>query len=164
MKYILVRGASHEGKSHTMDGVRKALNPSRIQRLNTTTKTLEDFDMSKEMHNGSFVLEVNGKIILISAGSPTEQSIQITGLIELVILLKGEIDFAIVSMRSYEKKSGFDTPAELAAAGDCILDISIEQVAGDYKNSVSWRSRINNIVEALKSNGLMVRTGEEVAV
>jgi hypothetical protein len=154
MKYILLRGASHAGKSTTMDAICKRLHPARVQRLNVDAQTLTNYDIEGEMANGTFVLEVNGKIILVSAGSPTEQGYTITLLIDIVIRLKGRIDFAFVSMRSYELKDGFDTISELDRLGDCIQQVRINRLPDDYAHSEEWLARIASIMETLARHGL----------
>lgn len=163
MKYILIKGTSHAGKSTTMDAVCKGLNPSRVQRLNPGKGTLEDFDTSHEMLNGSFVLEVHGTIILVAAGATTEQGFKITTLIDIVVRLKGKIDFAIVSMRSYELKEGYDTPSQLAQVGKCIHEVCIEKIPGDdFMNSTEWLDRVTGILEALRLHGVAVTNNHEV--
>jgi hypothetical protein len=156
MKYILVSGASHAGKSTTMDAVCKMLKPDRIQRLNPDTKTLEDIGGVHHMLNGSFLLEVNGSIILVAAGATTEQKITITLLVKIAIELKLRIDFAIVSMRSYEKKTGFNTPEELKSLGECIGSFTVNKISGeDFKNSQQWKARVQGIVNLLAKHGAM---------
>jgi hypothetical protein len=157
MKYILLRGASHAGKSTTMDAVCRRLNPSRMQRLNVLAQTLEDIYAGDVVANGTFVLEVDGKIILVSAGSPTEQGFTITLLIEIVIRLKGKIDFALVSMRSYELKDGFDTISELELLGDCIQQVHINRLPDDYEHSAEWQGRIASILNILAVHGIGIR-------
>lgn len=156
MKYILLKGAMGSGKSTTMDAICRKLKPSVVQRLNAHAQTLEDFDTAKKMENGTFVLEVSGKIILVAAGSPTEQEYTITLLIDIVIRLKGRIDFALVSMRSYETKEGFDTIGELQQHGKCIQEVVITQIPGDYEHSAEWLGRVGSIIDTLVKNGLKI--------
>lgn len=156
MKYILLKGASHAGKSTTMDAVCKMIKPDRIRRLNPNAKTLEDIDGIDGMLNGSFILEVNGMILLVAAGATTEQGVTITMLVKIAIDLKIRIDFAIVSMRSYEMKSGFNTPTELKSLGECIGTFVIHKVPGDnFRNSEHWKARVRGIVNLLEEHGLM---------
>ena len=157
MKYVLIRGAKDDGKSTTIDSVCKQLKPSRIQRLNINEENLEIVDNTIDIQNGTFIIEVNGKIILVVAGTPTEQKITITVIIEIVIKLKIKIDYAIVAIRSFEKKDGFDTGNELAKYGDCILEERIYRIDDDknhddenwFKDTEVWNKRIFKIVSCL---------------
>lgn len=156
MKYILLKGASHAGKSTTMDAVCKMLKPDHIQRLNPTAKTVEDIDGIYEMFNGSFILEVNGVIILVAAGATTEQGVTITMLVKIAIALKIRIDFAIVSMRSYETKDGFNTPTELNSLGECIGTFVVHKIRGDdFRNAEQWKTRVQGIVTLLEEHGVV---------
>src|ERR1700757_2128780 len=103
MKYILIIGTTNAGKSTTIDAVCKKLNPTSVQHLKSD-KTFEKVAIDVDILNGTYLIEVNGKIILVSAGAPTEQNIRITVLIEICIKLKIKIDFALVAMRTVERR------------------------------------------------------------
>lgn len=156
MKYILLKGASSSGKSTTMKAVCKVIKPDRIQRLRPGIRTLEDCDVNVDMANGTFVVQKGEMIILTSAGSPTEQGIRITVLIEMVIELRGRVDIAIVSMRKYEQKEGFDTPMELNGLGECLHIETIRRIPDDFVKSAEWNSRIVRIVNVLENAGVEV--------
>lgn len=151
MKYILIIGTADAGKSTTINAVCKKLNPTSIQRLKSD-KTFGKVAIDVDILNGTYLVEINGKIILVSAGAPTEQNIKITILIEICIKLKIEIDFALVAMRTVERREGFDTKKELKEFGECILEERIWQVNGDdFKNSNEWQSRIEKISGLIKN-------------
>lgn len=151
MKYILIIGTTDAGKSTTINAVCKKLNPTTIQRLKSD-KTFEKVAIDVDILNGTYLVEINGKIILVSAGAPTEQNIKITILIEICIKLKIEIDFALVAMRTVERREGFDTKKELKEFGECILEEKIWQVNGnDFKASKEWQSRIDKISGLIKN-------------
>lgn len=161
MNYILIVGAQNDGKSNTIDGVCKKLNPTKIQRLDPHTKTLENSDITKGVLNGTYIIEVKGKIILIVAGTPTEQKIRITIIIQVCIELNIKIDFAIVTMRTFETKYdneaniGFMTRQELKEFGECILETRIYRIEGEgdtYKQTTEWKERIEKIANLVNAN------------
>lgn len=158
MKYVIVKGASNHGKSTTIDAVCRILNPERIERLNTDKKQLQYFDRNEPMHNGCFVIWVSGKIVLVSAGATTEHKTRITVLIEILIELNIQIDFAIVAMRSREQTEGFNTPEELKLLGDYLGTVEINSIPGDYQNSSEWKDRVQDIVNMLWKAGLEVES------
>jgi hypothetical protein len=55
--------------------------------------------------NDVYIVEVNGKYILVFAGSPTEINIKISYAIDVCIEIGIDISFAIVSRRYAERKS-----------------------------------------------------------
>lgn len=157
MKSILVIGASSAGKSSTMSGVCKKLNPSKVYHLKInredhynsklTTANVED------IYNNTFVIEVNGKLILVCAGAPTEQHFTITIILEVCVKIGIEISFAIVSMRSFERKEGFDTLSELGRKSTILLSERIYRIANDkYEETAEWKNRINKIVKLILEN------------
>lgn len=152
MNYILLSGTSNAGKSTTIFAICQALNPSKVWKVDLWDKLLEPATLDR-IYNDTFLIEVNGKMILAVAGAPTEQCEKISVIIDILIKLKIKIDFAIVAMRSYEKKEGFDTRGELTELGTCVLDEQIWQIEGDdYKQSKEWRARINRYVRLIKGN------------
>lgn len=161
MKYILIIGAKDVGKSNTVDGVCKKLNPTKIQRLDAHNKTLKDCEITESILNGTYIIEVKGKVILIVAGTPTEQEIRITVIMQICVELNIKIDFAILTMRTFEKsidKHGvrFNTWQELKEFGECILETKIyNRIEGDgdtYKQTAEWKERVENIVKHLNDN------------
>jgi adenylate kinase family enzyme len=158
MKYILIIGACNAGKSTTANAVCEKLNPSRILLLTPKWTDLPNsnfvqVDNSVIIENGTYIIEVNGKLILISAGSPTEQCIRISILIEICITLNLSIEFALVSMRSFEKKDGYDTRNELKKIGELILEKKIYRIKDEkFETTDAWKTRIDSIVKLIKKN------------
>jgi hypothetical protein len=122
MKYILIIGRANDGKSTTIDAVCKQLKPTRVEKLDVRRRMIEEQDNSVPILNGTYIIEAQGKIILVVAGAPTEQGTTITVLINICIELKLKIEFALVCMRSYERSEGFNTRVELKELGQCILE------------------------------------------
>lgn len=151
MKYVLIVGATENGKSTTISEVYKRLKPTKAWELNSKQIFVE-VKANVGMFNGTYLIEVNGIIILVAAGSPTEQDITITDLLKLAIKLGFDIKLLIVAMRTFEKKSGFDTPKELEKIGVKVYLEKIFKIAGDYKVNSDWNDRIDRIVSTIEMN------------
>lgn len=158
MKYILIIGASNSGKSETINAVCEKLKPTKIwvlvpnkeDKLNSNFKLVSN---STKIINGSYLVEINGKIIFVCAGSPTEQKITITVLISICVRLKITIDFALISMRAFERKIGFKTINELKSFGEPIFKTKIFKIQQDnFQDTEEWNNRIENIVKLTKEN------------
>lgn len=151
MKYIIITGTKDAGKSTTVDAVCKKVNPTSISRL-TANRTFEKVDTTIDLLNGTYIIEISGKVILVVAGAPTEQNIQITILIEICIELNIKIDFALVSKRTYERSENFDTVNELKKFGECILEDRIYRIPKEnFRQSEDWKSRIEKIYRLVKN-------------
>jgi hypothetical protein len=150
MKYILIRGTKDAGKSTTMNEVCKRLNPNSIKKLKD--KKFIECEHGTEIFNDTFLIPYKNKNILIVAGAPTEQTRTITFIISICVELKIEISLALVSMRSSERKEGYDTINELERFGTCILNEQIWQVQGEFKESKEWNERIENILSLINTN------------
>lgn len=160
IKYILIVGSGSSGKSTTMQAVAASLHPEKIYGLQAN---LENHALSKlveipitHIFNGTYILKVGGKNVIIVAGSPTEQGVMITVIIEIIISMKIEIDILLLSKRTFEKKVNangdrFDTRNELSKIGISIYEEQIHSIE-DYINNVEWKNRISNISEIIKSN------------
>ncbi len=159
MKYILIVGKKDAGKSTTISNVCERLKPTKIQRLIIYENSIhsgyrcEDVDQVDEIFNGTYILEVNGKVILIVVGSPTEQKRSITILIEITIKIKIRIDFALIAVRTSERLEGFNTWDELKKYGSLILDEWIEKIKDEKFNETDlWKSRIEKITSLVNSS------------
>lgn len=157
MNSILIIGESNAGKSSTMSAVCKKLKPSKVFRLIADTTNYQKSRLEEatvdEIFNNTFIIEVQGKFILVCAGAPTEQGILITVLIEICIKINIKISFSLVSMRSFEKKECFDTPKQLASKSDIILTERIYRINNDnYKKTSEWNNRIKNIANLTMEN------------
>ena len=102
MKYALIIGASGNGKSTTINEVCKNLKPTKAWELNSDSIFIE-VKASVGKFNGTYLIEVNGIIILVAAGCPTEQDITITTLIEIAINQNFNINILIVAVRTDRK-------------------------------------------------------------
>ena len=157
MKYILIRGSKDSGKSTTFDAVCKQLNPNKILVLRRNNGTenafFEEVNTSIIVYNETYIIEVGHKLILIMAGSPTEQYITITIVIEICIRLKIKIDFVLIAMRSFEKIVGFNTTKELEILGEAVLIENIYRIDdSEFKKTKIWKLRIEQIVTLIKEN------------
>lgn len=157
MKSILIIGARDAGKSTTMREICKRLNPTKVYRLYADKHNLENsrIELSEidKIFNDTFIIEFQGKLILVVAGAPTEQNVKITILVDICIKIKINISFLLVSMRSFEKRRGFDTPNELKKRSEIILTEKIHRINDEkFETNSEWNERINKVVEKLKSN------------
>lgn len=158
MKSILIIGTKDGGKSTTMTEVCKKLNPTNVYKLNTIDKKIEPANVS-DIYNNTFIIEVEGKYILVVAGAPTEQNITLKILIEICIEIEIHISLLLVSKRTTERKEGFNTLQDL---NDYSLLIHTETVypipltdindINSFKQDSNWINRINKIYELVKNN------------
>ena len=157
MKYIIIIGSSHSGKSTTINAICKELKPNKTFQLipnwsNIVDSSFKVVDNSSKLENGTYLVEVNDKLILVVAGSPTEQSIGISILFEICIKLNIRIDFAIVAMRSFEKKGGYDTRNELKKLGELVFETKIYKInQDDFESTIDWKSRIETFIKKIEN-------------
>jgi adenylate kinase family enzyme len=157
MKYIIIIGASQSGKSTTVNAICKGLGSTKISQLIPNWSSIVDssfkvVDYSSKLENGTYLIEVNGKLILVVAGSPTEQSIRISILFEICFKLNIRIDFAIVAMRSFEKKEGYDTRNELKKLGELVFETKIYRInQDDFESTIEWKSRIETLIKKIEN-------------
>lgn len=158
MKSILIIGKANEGKSSTIKEVCKMLNPTKVYKLNTTEKKLEIAEVDN-ICNGTFIIEVNEKLILVVAGAPPEQGIFLRDLIEICIEINIKISFLLVSKRTSERKEGFNTKKDLNDFSELIYSERINRILlvnkndkDSYKQDLNWKNRINKIHELVLKN------------
>lgn len=157
MKSILLIGTKDSGKSTTVREVCRRLNPTKVYKLSPNKENLENSSIKlseiDEIYNNTFIIEVQGKWILVVAGAPTEQGIRITVIIEICIKIKIDISFAIVSMRSSERTEGFATETELENKSEIILKEWISKISGEeYMKSNEWVKRIDRLSDIVIMN------------
>jgi hypothetical protein len=157
MKYILIKGSKDSGKSTTCNEVCRQLNPDKISVLRNgkdkTNAFFEQVETTLEILNETYLLEIGRKKVLIMSGSPTEQGIKITIIIEIIISLEIEIDFALIAMRSFEKAPDFNTIKELELVGESVLIEKIERINDSvFMQTDIWKSRIERITKLIKAN------------
>ena len=149
MKSILIRGAKNSGKSTTIQAVCENLNPKKVYMLSDDLIESE----IENIFNHTFIIEVNGKLILIVAGTPTEQDWKITDIYKHCQKLNLDIHFLIVAMRTFEKKDGFNTLKELEKISSIVLKEEITRIPGaNFKKTKEWKDRIERIVNVVKNN------------
>lgn len=158
MNYIIIRGSKDAGKSTTIDAVCKRLNPEKVYKLiisKDNSGSIEEILKSIHsinLHNDTFIIKVKKKTILVVSGSPTEQNHTITQIITITRALKIEIDFAIIAMRSFELKDGYNTSNELLSFGNCILERKIFKILSEnYRDSEEWKNRVEEIFNRIKN-------------
>ena len=158
MKSILIIGTKDGGKSTTITEVCKMLNPSKVYSLNRVEKKIEIAQVN-DIYNNTFIIEVNGKLILVVAGAPTEQDITLKVLIEICLEIGIEISFLLVSKRTSERKEGFDTNKDLKDYSDLIhterinrIPLVEEKDPNSYKQDLKWINRITKIHELILNN------------
>ncbi len=162
MKSILIYGKKDSGKSTTMLEVCKRLKPEKVLMLIMPKKDEAKKNETKEVSveniiggdgNGTYIITIKGKNILIVAGATTEQKIRITIIIEICIELNIEIDFAIVAKRLHERTENFHTEDELEKLSEIILKEEIKKIPEEnYKEQQSWKDRIDRIVKLTLAN------------
>lgn len=157
MKSILIIGASNAGKSETAKEVCLKLKPTKVYKLTAIAENPQESKLEisnvESIFNNTFVIEVKSKLILVVAGSPTEQGIQISILIKICIAISIDISFALVFMRSFERLEGFDTRKELSEISDIIYSEKIYRINDDdFKNTIEWQERTNKITKLIDQN------------
>lgn len=137
MEYIVLFGACSSGKSSTIGSIIEQLKPQNVYAIDLHTKKKEHVDNSFKPHNGTYVVEVNGVLILVCAGAPTEQGYSISIIIETVqIIFEGKIVFAIVSKRLRERE-GYSTVNELRKISKCLHTEKIARIPGTTKATLA---------------------------
>ncbi|MBF2708975.1 hypothetical protein [Flavobacterium soyangense] len=158
MKSILIIGTKDGGKSTTITEVCKMLNPTKVYKLNTNQKIIENAQVN-DIYNNTFIIEVNGKFILVVAGAPPEQGKPLKDLIEICLEINIKISFLLVSKRTSERKEGFNTIKDLNDFSELIYTERInpiplvdEKDPNSFKQDVNWKNRITKIHELILSN------------
>lgn len=149
MKHIVLIGSREAGKSSTVDAIVKQLNPSKVYSIDVGGKTATELAISSdtELMNGTYVIEVNNKLILICAGAPSEQNIRIFVIISTAqAIFDNKISFAIVSKRQRETLSEFD---KLNALSECVRTERIKRIPGTTTETFKSDSRFLERVKCL---------------
>jgi len=153
MNYILIVGTAHSGKSTTINEVCRRLPKTSISQITPAPNgfNTEPFPLNEPFQDGSFLLTVNGKNVLVVVGAPTEQEIPIKLFIDF---FQHQITLAVIAKRLFERRKGFNTVQELNNSGwHNILEERIIRINNnDYKNSTTWETRINKIVQTILTN------------
>jgi len=154
MYSIIIRGNQQSGKSTTIREVCRLLKSKKVSIIDLWAKIIKPNGvLIDEIYNGTYILEYEGKIILVIAGAPTEQEKTVTQIIEICIELKISIDFIISAMRSKEMKLSFDTINEIKRISTLLQIFKIKKIEGDdYQESIEWKDRISNILKVVNDN------------
>lgn len=155
MKHFIIIGAKSSGKSETINAVCKALNPTKVWKVDFNNKRLKEW--AEDIVNETYIIEVNGKNILVIAGSPTEQHRTITEIYQFIIeTLNIEISFILSAKRVHEKLPGYNTIEELAKISTYVDKVDIERIQGTNEDNITsnpiFQSRVAKIVDTIKRN------------
>jgi hypothetical protein len=149
MKYIIIKGARSSGKAETINEVCKRLKPEAIRKVYFSESgrvSLEQISPSAGISDGTYIVTVRRKNILMVSGAPTEQRKKITAIMESVLKLNLRPDFAIVAMRGLEKMKDFATSKELEQFGKCIYETKIWRIPSyTFQLTDEWNKRVSYI-------------------
>lgn len=96
--------------------------------------------------DGTYIVTVRKKNILMVSGAPTEQKKKITSIMESVHNLNQRPDFAIIAMRGLEKMKDFSTSKELEKFGKCIYETKIWRIPSyTFQLTEEWNKRVSYI-------------------
>ncbi|MES2486347.1 MAG: hypothetical protein V4581_10440 [Bacteroidota bacterium] len=147
MRYVIVKGGKSAGKATTINEVCRRLSPEKVLKVNqdekgdTTVKKVSSLD---ELSDGTYIITVRKKNVLIVSGAPTQQKQSITSIIESVKGLDLTPEFALVAMSGLEKLKNFKTATELENFGKCIHETKIWRIpAHNFVNTEEWKKRIS---------------------
>jgi len=147
MKYIIVKGAKSAGKSETINEVCRRLKPESISKVYFTEAGkihLQKLFSISDLSDGTYIITVRKKNILLVSGAPTQQRLSITTILESVNNLNMSPDFAIIAMRGLEKLKNFSTAKELERFGKCIYETKIWRIPSHkYNLTEEWNKRIS---------------------
>lgn len=147
MKYIVIKGAKSAGKAATISEVCTRLKPDSVKRIyisESGSVAEEKIEPPSKIPQGTFVVTVRKKNILIVSASPTEQKKRITTIMESVFKLNIKPDFAIVSVCGLEKMKDFSTFKELEKYGKCIYETKIWRIPSyTFNLTDEWNKRVS---------------------
>jgi len=147
MKYILIKGAKSSGKAETITEICHRLKPEAVKRVffsESGNVAVENVQPASKINEGTYIVTVRKKNVLIVSGSPTEQKKRITSIVESVVKLNFKPDFAIVAMCGLEKLKDFSTSKELERFGKCIYETKIWRIPSyNYHSTEEWNKRVS---------------------
>lgn len=147
MKYIVIKGAKSAGKAATISAVCTKLKPEAVKRIyisESGSVAAENIQPPSKIQQGTFVVTVRKKNILVVSASPTEQKKRITTIMESVFKLNIEPDFAIVSVCGLERMKDFSTFKELEKYGKCIYETKIWRIPSyTFNLTDEWNKRVS---------------------
>jgi ABC-type cobalamin/Fe3+-siderophores transport system ATPase subunit len=146
---VIANGCMNRGKSTTIREVCRKLKPTKVCRLDIGKKVLCK-DSVEDIKNGTYLIEVNEKNILVIAGAPTEQGKTVTQLFEYFVELGKPVVFILSAMRFYERLPGFDTVNQLKEISTLLDIVFITRIKRtDFKQASEWQERIDKIVKLI---------------
>jgi hypothetical protein len=147
MKYIIIKGNNSAGKASTVNEVCRRLKPEKICRVyfsETGRVTLHQVFSFGDLADGTYLITIKGKHILMVSGAPTQQKRKISVIIDSLLSLHIHIEFAIVAMSGSEKLKDYATATELAKYGKCIYETKIWRIPSHKFNlTEEWNKRIS---------------------
>jgi hypothetical protein len=156
MRYVIVKGGKSSGKATTIKEVCRRLSPEKIYGVNhleDNNVQLNRIESVDALIDGTYIITVNKKNILIVSGSPTQQKRTITSIIESVKNIDCNPEFALVAMSGLEKLKDFNTPGELENFGKCILETKIWRIpAHKFTATEEWKKRITYLTAVTLHN------------
>lgn len=149
MKYIIIKGSRSSGKAATINAICKRLKPDAIRKLyfhDTGKVLMENISSSSDISEGTYIVTVQKKNILMVSDCPTEQRKRITSIMESVLHLNLTPHFAIVAMRGLEKLKDYATAREMENYGKCIYETKIWRIpSNQFSLTEEWNKRISYI-------------------
>lgn len=146
MRYVIVKGGKNSGKATTINEVCRRLAPEKVTKVihGEDGKTrLSQMQTIEDLTDGTYIIRVKNKNILIVSVTPTQQKQSITSIIESVKDLNFEPEFALVAMSGLEKFKDFKTDEELKKFGKCIHETKIWRIPShNFINTDEWKQRI----------------------
>ena len=147
MKYIIIKGGREAGKAHTINEVCRRLKPEQICKVHYTENGkvyLERLFSASDLTEGTYIITVRKKHVLIVSAAPTQQRKSITSILESIQHVNMKPEFAIVAMRGLEKLKDFATSKELEKFGKCIYETKIWRIPSHKFNlTEEWNKRVS---------------------
>lgn len=149
MKYIVVKGSQWAGKAETIKEVCRRLKPTAIKKVHISDIgkiALIPVDPASGISEGNYIITVRNKHVLIVSGSPTEQRLRISSIVDAVLHLQFKPEFAIVAAREYERLKDFATTKELEKYGKCVHQTKIWRIpAIKFNLTEEWNKRVSHL-------------------
>lgn len=147
MKYIIIKGNNSSGKAATVNEICRRLKPEKICRVYFSELgkvSLHQVYSHGDLADGTYLITVRSKNILMVSGAPTQQRKKISTIIDSLLNLSFTIEFAIVAMSGSEKLKDYATDKELAKYGKCIHETKIWRIPSHKFNlTEEWNKRIS---------------------
>lgn len=107
---------------------------------------MEPLPPSANISEGTYLVTVKKKNILMVSNCPTEQRKRITHIMDSIMGLNIKPHLAIVAMRGLEKLKDYATSKELENYGRCIYETKIWRIPShQYSLTEEWNKRVSYI-------------------